>query len=110
VIDLQADIEAIFYGPDFAAAFMRRRVGVADLPLRLILGTADVDVLDARATAASRKATFPASKDVRLHDQLVAVEAVAGYPAGAVFTLLERPERVNDGLEMEVYLSLEPTP
>jgi hypothetical protein len=108
MIDLQGDIERVFYGPDFAALFLRRRPGVDDLAVPVIIGTQDREALEGRAMAANRHATFPASRDVQLDDLLVAQEAVSGYPSGTIFRVMARPQRVNDGLEMEAQLSALP--
>jgi hypothetical protein len=104
VIVDHADLVAVFYGADFAQLFARRRNGVDDVELRAILGTADDQALEGRAMAASRIARFPAGLDVRVDDRLVALEDWPGVPTGTTFRLLDNPQRVVDGLEVEAVL------
>lgn len=109
MIDLQHDIETVFYGPDFAAEFAWRRGGVVqERTVPIILGTQDVEALDGRVQASNRKATYPASRTVRLGDELVALEDLPDYPKGTVFEVLDHPQKVNDGLEMEALLGALP--
>jgi hypothetical protein len=105
VIEHALDLAAVFYGPDFAPLFKRVRPSAADLDVRLILGTVDGEVLEGRSLAATRTARFVAGQDVRADDKLVAVEdGGPGVPIGTAFRLLEAPQRVNDGLEVEALL------
>ncbi|WP_019654016.1 hypothetical protein [Variovorax atrisoli] len=105
MIDCTHDLATVFFGDDFAVPFTRRRRAAADVTVMVIIGTVDSDALDARARAATRTARFAAGQDVRADDELIAGAAVGPeVPAGTVFKLLDHPQRVNDGLEMEVLL------
>lgn len=106
MLDLEEDMAAVFYGPDFATTFTRQRPSVADVDVVLIFGVVDEEALDGRAIAATRKVQMPASQDVRADDVLVAVQAIPGQniAAGARFRVLDNPQRVNDGMEMEALL------
>lgn len=106
MLDLEEDMAAVFYGPDFATTFSRQRPSVADVDVVLIFGVVDEEALDGRAIAATRKVQMPASQDVRADDVLVAVQAIPGQniAAGARFRVLDNPQRVNDGMEMEALL------
>lgn len=96
----------VFYGPDFATTFTRQRPLVADVDVVLIFGVVDAEALDGRAMAATRKVQMPATQDVRADDALVAKQAIPalGIAAGARFRVLDTPQRVNDGMEMEALL------
>lgn len=105
MIDHAHDLAAVFYGPDFAPLFKRVRPLAVDLDVRAILGTVDEEVLDGRSIAAVRVARFAAGQDVRVDDKLVAVEdGGPGVPIGTAFRVLEKPKKVNDGLEVEALL------
>lgn len=106
MLDLEEDMAAVFYGPDFATTFARQRPSVADVDVLLIFGVLDEEALDGRAIAATRKVQMPATQDVRADDVLVAVQAIPGQniAAGARFRVLDNPQRVNDGAEMEALL------
>ena len=106
MLDLEEDMAAVFYGPDFANTFTRQRPLVADVDVALIFGVVDEEALDGRAIAATRKVQMPATQDVRADDLLVAVQAIPGQniAAGARFRVLDNPQRVNDGMEMEALL------
>lgn len=105
MIDHAHDLATVFYGPDFASPFMRVRPLADDLEVMVILGAVDHEALEGRAVAAVRTARFVAGQDVRADDRLVAVAAVGvEVPAGTAFRLLEKPRRVNDGLELEALL------
>lgn len=105
MIDHAQDLATVFYGDDFATPFTRRRSVAVDVTVMVILGTVDADALDARARAATRVGRFFAGQDVRADDLLIA-EAAAGpeVPIGTTFKLLDKPRRVNDGLEVEALL------
>lgn len=105
MIDHAHDLAAVFYGPDFATPFLRVRPVADDVTVMVILGAVDEEVLERRAVAAVRTARFVAGQDVRVDDKLVAVQAAgAEVPIGTAFKVLERPRRVNDGLEVEALL------
>ena len=106
MLDLEEDMAAVFYGPDFATTFTRQRPSVADVDVVLIFGVVDEEALDGRAIAATRKVQMPATQDVRADDVLVAVQAIPGQniAAGARFRVLDNPRRVSDGMEMEALL------
>jgi hypothetical protein len=104
MIDFADDLASVFFGPDFAVPFTRQRAGVADVTVMLIVGTTDSEVLDARALAASRTARFAAGQDVRTGDRLVLEIATPDMPVGTTLRVLDVPQRVNDGLEMEALL------
>lgn len=110
MLDLEEDMAAVFYGPDFATTFARQRPLVADVDVVLIFGVVDEEALDGRAMAATRKVQMPATQDVRADDVLVAKEAIPllGIAVGARFRLLDNPQRVNDGAEMEALLGSVP--
>jgi hypothetical protein len=105
VIDHAHDLAAVFYGPDTATPFTRVRPSADDVTVMVILGTVDDEALDARAIVAVRVARFVAGQDVRADDKLVAQAAVGPeVPVGTAFKVLDRPKRVNDGLELEALL------
>ena len=105
MIDHAHDLAAVFFGPDFASLFNVERAGVSVGEVRFILGETDEEALENRAVATTRTARFAGGQDVRADDRLVAMEATgAEVPVGTVFKVLDRPKRVNDGLEMEALL------
>ena len=106
MLDLEEDMATVFYGPDFATTFMRQRPSVADVDVTAIFGVVDEEAMDGRAMAATRKVQMPVTQDVRADDVLVAKEAIPalGISVGARFRVLDNPQRVNDGMEMEALL------
>jgi hypothetical protein len=106
MMDLHADLSAVFFGADFATAFTRQRTGAADVQVVLILGATDEDALDGRAIATTRTARLPATADLRVDDVLVAAQALPalGVAEGQRFTVLDAPRRANDGMELEALL------
>ncbi|WP_390342363.1 hypothetical protein ACFJIS_19000 [Variovorax boronicumulans] len=105
MIDHAHDLAAVFYGPDFAAPFLRQRPAADAVTVMAILGTVDDEVLESRAVAAIRTARFVAGQDVRADDKLIAMTAFGpDVPVGTAFRVLEKPRRVNDGLELEALL------
>jgi hypothetical protein len=105
VIDAASDLAGIFASDDFAKSFTRVRTAVANVEIRAIIGAIDDEVLEGRSIAAIRKALYPAGTDVRADDKLVAlVDIDVTMPAGTVLKVLEKPKRVNDGLEVEALL------
>jgi hypothetical protein len=105
VIDHTHDLATVFYGPDFAIPFSRVRPVAADVTVMVILGAVDEEVLERRAIAAVRTARFMAGQDVRADDRLVALQADGvDVQIGTTFKVLEKPRRVNDGLEVEALL------
>lgn len=103
---LASDIDSVFFGDDFASAFVRHRPTADDVEFAAILGVADDEVLEGRALAMARFLRLPASVDLRVDDLVAAVQAIPsiGVPAGALFKVLEVPMRVNDGMELEALL------
>lgn len=106
MLDLEEDMATVFYGPDFATTFTRQRPSVADVDVVLIFGVVDKEALEGRAMAATRKVQMPVTQDVRADDVLVAKEAIPALSiaVGARFRVLDNPQRVNDGMEMEALL------
>ena len=106
MLDLEEDMAAVFYGPDFATTFTRQRPSVADVDVVLIFGVVDKEALDGRAIAATRKVQMPVTQDVRADDVLVAMQAIPALniAVGARFRVLDNPQRVTDGMEMEALL------
>lgn len=106
MLDLEEDMASVFYGSDFASTFTRHRPSVADVDVTVIFGVVDEEALDGRAMAATRKVQMSATQDVRADDMLVAKDAIPGHhiAAGARFRVLDNPQRVNDGAEMEALL------
>lgn len=105
MIDHALDLATVFYGPDFATLFKRVRPLADDLEVMVIFGAVDEEVLEGRAVAAIRTARFVAGQDVRADDKLIALEAAGpDVPVGTAFKLLDKPRRVNDGLELEALL------
>lgn len=106
MLDLEEDMATVFYGPDFATTFTRQRPSVADVDVTVIFGVVDTEALDGRAMAATRKVQMPVTQDVRADDVLVAKEAIPALTiaVGARFRVLDNPQRVNDGMEMEALL------
>ena len=54
MLDLEHDMQAVFYGPDFALQLKRVRPGVEDLQFQGIVGMTDREALEGHATATSR--------------------------------------------------------
>lgn len=109
MIDFAHDLVEVFYGPDFSTPFTRQRLNAADVTVMAIFGTADDAVLDGRAIAAARVVRFAIGQDVLADDRLVAQEAAGSdVPAGTAFKVLDTPQRVNDGLELEALLGSVP--
>lgn len=104
MLDLHTDLAAVFFGPDFAAPYIRQRNGADDVTIMLVTGAVDEKALDGRAMSAVRVAHFAAGQDVRADDKLIAQQDGPGAPAGTAYKLLEQPVRLNDGLEMEALL------
>lgn len=105
MIDHAADLAEVFYGPDSAYPFTRKRPGFADVTVMVIMGADDRSALEDRVIATHRLGRFVASQDVRAGDLLVAQQEVPLQLAqGAALRVLEAPERVNDGMEMEALL------
>jgi len=105
VIDLASDLAAIYAGPEVAKSFRRVRPSAADVTVRMIIGTVDDEVLEQKAIAVVRKASFMAGQDVKVDDKVEALEAIdITMPAGTVLRILDQPKRVNDGLEVEALL------
>ncbi len=106
MLNLEEDMGTVFYGSDFATTFTRQRPSVADVAVMVIFGVVDAEALEGRAMAATRKVQMPVTQDVRADDVLVAVQAIPGHgiAVGARFRVLDNPQRVNDGMEMEALL------
>ena len=106
MLNLEEDMTTVFYGPEFATTFTRQRPAAADVDVAVIFGVVDAEALDGRAMAATRKVQMPATQDVRADDVLVAVQAIPGQgiAVGARFRVLDNPQRVTDGMEMEALL------
>lgn len=106
MLDLEEDMATVFYGSDFATTFTRQRPSVADVDVTAIFGVVDEEALEGRAMAATRKVQMPVTQDVRADDVLVAKAAIPALniAAGARFRVLDNPQRVNDGMEMEALL------
>ena len=106
MLNLEEDMASVFYGPDFATTFTRQRPSVADVDVVAIFGVLDAEALDGHAMAATRKVQMPVTQDVRADDALVAKQAIPslGIAVGARFRVLDNPQRVNDGAEMEALL------
>ena len=104
MIDLAQDMDAVFFGPDFATPMLRQRESADDIEFPAILGVLDEEALDGRALAATRVARFSACHDVRADDLLVTQANAIGVPPGTAFRVLDNPRRGNDGYEMEALL------
>ena len=106
MLNLEEDMTTVFYGPDFANTFTRQRPAAADVDVTVIFGVVDEEALDVRSMAATRKVQMPATQDVRADDVLVATQAIPGQgiAVGARFRVLDNPQRVTDGMEMEALL------
>jgi hypothetical protein len=106
MLNLEEDMATVFYGSDFGIPFTRLRPSVADVDVVAIFGVVDTEALDGRAMAATRKVQMPVTQDVRADDVLVAKQVVQslGIAVGARFRVLDNPQRVNDGMEMEALL------
>lgn len=106
MLDLDHDMQAVFYGPDFTLRFKRLRTGVEDLELQGILGMTDSEALEGHAMATSRTIQCPATVDLRADDLLQLLQAAPqlGLVEGSKFRVLDVPERINDGAEQLVLL------
>ena len=104
MLNLHADLAAVFFGPDFAAPYTRRRPAAPDVTIMVATGAVDEQALDGRAMSAVRVAHFAAGQDVRADDKLIAQQDSADVPAGTAYRVLEMPRRINDGLELQALL------
>lgn len=106
MLNLEEDMASVFYGSDFATTFTRQRPSAADVNVTVIFGVLDEEALDGRAIAATRSVRMPATQDVCADDVLVATQSIQGQniTTGARFRVLDNPQRVNDGMEMEALL------
>lgn len=106
MIDLEDDMRGVFFSADFATRFERTRAGQAANEVVGILGVADDEALDGHAMAAARTLRLPSGSDVRADDVLQALEAMPllDVAVGTRFKVLDQPQRVNDGAEMEALL------
>lgn len=106
MLDLDHDMQSVFYGPDFALRFKRVRAGVEDLELQGIIGMTDGEALEGHSMATSRTLQCPSVADLRSEDILQLLEAAPqlGLAVGSKFRVLDVPERINDGAEQLVHL------
>ncbi|MFD2754288.1 hypothetical protein [Comamonas terrae] len=106
MLDLDHDMQAVFYCSDFAMRFKRLRAGVEDLVLQGIIGVTDAEALEGHASTVSRTLQCPATVDMRPDDVLQLLEAAPqlGMAEGERFRVLDVPERINDGAEQVVLL------
>lgn len=106
MLDLDHDMEHVFYGSDFALRLKRVRPGAVDLQLQGIVGVADDEALEGYALATSRTLQCPAVVDLRAEDVLELLEAAPqlGLALGDRLRVLDVPRRLNDGAEQMVLL------
>ena len=106
MLSLDEDMAAVFYSTDFATTFTRQRPLAPDADVVAIFGVADGEALDSRAMAVTRTVQMPASQDVRADDVLVVKLGAAqpGLVVGTQFRVLDMPQRMNDGMEMQALL------
>lgn len=106
MLDLDHDMQAVFYCSDFALQLKRVRPGVEDLQFQGIVGMTDREALEGHAMATSRTLQCPGLVDLRADDIVQLLEAVPqlGLAEGSRFRVLDVPERVNDGAELVVLL------
>jgi hypothetical protein len=107
MLDLDRDLREVFYGDDFALTFSIERQGAVVGTAAGILGVIDDEALDGRVIAAERTLRLPSIHDLRDRDVLImqADEPTIGVRVGDRFRVLDAPQRVNDGSEMEALLS-----
>lgn len=105
MIDFEADMANVFYGSDFACAFVRQRAGVANETVKGIPGRQDKEALDGHVLAAQRQLLLPASAGLKRDDTLTAVADVPQWSAQAndVFKVLDL-EHVGDGTEVLAHI------
>lgn len=106
MLNLDHDLRKVFYGDDFALTFLIERQGVVVGSAAGILGVVDDDALDGRVIAAERTLRLPSNHDLYDRDVLTAQtdEPTIGVQIGDRFRVLAKPQRVNDGSEMEALL------
>ena len=104
MLDLEADLSAVFFSTDFATPFTRQRPAASDVTVMAIVGAVDSDALEGRAMSAVRTAHFAAGQDVRADDKLIVQQTSFQVVAGTAYRVLDTPRRVNDGLELEALL------
>lgn len=106
MLDLDHDLREVFYGGDFALTFSVERQGAVVAVVTGIVGVIDDEALDGRVIAAERTLRLPSTHDLRERDVLVAqgAEPTIGVRIGERLRVLARPQRVNDGSEMEALL------
>ena len=95
MLDLEEDMTAVLYGPDFANTFTRQRPSVADVDVVAIFGVVDTEALDGRAMAATRKVQMPVTQDVRADaeaERLAAEQAEATRKAQEEADAAEKAE------------------
>lgn len=106
MLHLDHDMDAVFFGPDFAARFRRQR-GPGDVKDVVgILGIADKEALEGRVVASARTLLMPGCSDVKADDVLTSLEDISalGVCAGTAFKVIDVPRRINDGAELEALL------
>ena len=110
MLDFEEDMAEVFFSDDFATRFERVRAAAAPLAVAGILGIADEEALEGRVIATVRVLRLPAACDVRVGDVLVALDSMPsqGIEVGARFKVLEPPQRVIDGAEMDALLGSAP--
>lgn len=106
MVDFEADLAEVFYGSDFAFAFVCHRAGVVvGDAIRGVPARDDREALDGHAVATHRQLLVPATTGVKRDDTLTAVAAVPqwGSQANDVFKVLDL-EHVGDGAEMLLHV------
>lgn len=106
MIDIEADLADVFYGPgDFAHQFVRQRPGVASQTVSGIPASEDLEGLSGRALASHRQLLLPASAAIMRDDTLTASTAIPqwGSAAGDTFKVLDL-ERAADGAEVLAHI------
>ena len=106
MLDLDHDMQHVFYGSDFAVRLKRVRAGAVDLELQGIIGVADDEALDGYALATARTLQCPAVIDLNAEDVLELLESAPqlGLALGDRLRVLDVPRRLNDGAEQMVML------
>lgn len=106
MLDLAYDLQQVFYGEDFALNLLRVLPGTSDVMFRGIIGIVDVEALEGRSMTATRTLQCAATVDLRVDDLLQALEPSIPQriTAGDKFKVLDVPQRINDGAEVEMLL------
>ncbi len=101
-MNLAADLQAVFYGPEFARDFTLARTAAV---FRGIFGVADQAALDGYAITAEFELRYPSASASLVDGDTLIDSGGDVVAAGTTWRVRGEPMRVNDGMESTVLLS-----